>query len=119
MGNTIMTHSNALMLESRKKKELEDKNKLLRKRIKNLEDKLEIKNYSNEEINELLKLYVRDMLKDDNINSNIIPDYIEEKIYVNCLKLCMGMLSNGLENSQINLLNKKFKLSLQPDIKKE
>ena len=119
MGNTIMTHSNALMLESRKNKNLENENELLRRKIKKLEDKLEIKNYTNEEINDMLKLYVKDMLKDDNINFDIIPDYVEEKIYVNCLKLCMGMLSNGLENSEIKFLNHKLKFSLQPDIKKE
>ena len=32
MGNTIMTHSNALMLESRKNKNLENENELLRKK---------------------------------------------------------------------------------------
>ena len=79
MGNTIMTHSNALMLEGRKNKNLEDENKLLRKRIKKLEDKLEIKDLiilSNGSENILVE-------KSNLINSGQLLNNIEEDNIVN------------------------------------
>jgi len=116
MGNTLLTQGNMLVREEYKNKELNEENNKLKKRIKYLENKLNVKEYSKEEVDSFLKSYVKDILKDDKVNFDIIPDNVEEKIYVNCLKLFLGMITNGLKNSEIKFLNHSLKLNLEPDI---
>lgn len=61
-----------------------------------------------------VNIMVDDMLKNDSINSRMIPDYIEKKIYTNIFTVIIGLLKEVLEDTSINLLNQSITLKMTP-----
>ena len=74
----------------------------LDKSAENIENKL----------NDSVKKLVDDILKNDSINSSLIPDYIERKIYENIFKVFIGLIKEILENTNFNLLNQNIKFTV-------
>jgi hypothetical protein len=63
---------------------------------------------------ESVKKLVDNMLENNSINSSLIPDYIERKIYENVFTIFIGLLKEVLENTNINLLNQNISLKINP-----
>ena len=60
--------------------------------------------------------YVNKMLKDNAINSKLIPDYIERKIYTNVIGLVIGLIDNMVDNTSIRFMDHELKFDLRPVI---
>ena len=65
---------------------------------------------------ESIKLIVDDILKNNNINSTLIPDFIERKIYTNIFNILINLLKELLESSKISILNQKITFMLESDV---
>lgn len=94
----------------------------LRLVIKNLEDdKSELQELVNNNIQidnvvqqniiskNKIREYVKDVLKNENINIKHFPDYVEETIYTNVLYLVFKMITYVSDNSELNIVNHKLK----------
>ena len=55
-----------------------------------------------------VKKMVDDMLENDSVNSSIIPDYIEKKIYTNVFTILIGIMKEVLEDTKINIFNQNI-----------
>ena len=72
-----------------------------------------VKQVENKLKNSIEKL-VSEMLKNENVNSSYIPDYVEKKIYTNVFTLLIGMMKEVLEDTSINILNQKISFTMNP-----
>lgn len=61
--------------------------------------------------------YVDKLLKCSDINSNIIPDSMEEKMYQNFLSKMIATIKLILEDLNIQVMNHRLKISLEPILK--
>lgn len=68
-----------------------------------------IDNVSDDQINRL----VEEFMQNDKINNDIIPDFIEKKIYFNCIKLVLCTLEQTLKSTSIEFLGHTLKISLE------
>lgn len=106
---------------------LKDENAILTSKILDLER--EIKNlksntgistksldYFEKRMQSSVNKLVDDMLKNDNINSLIIPDYIEKKIYINVFTILIGIMKEVLEDTKINIFNQNISLKMEPNV---
>jgi len=57
---------------------------------------------------------VDNMLENDNVNSSIIPDYVERKIYTNVFTILIGIMKETIDDTSINLLNQNIKFVMTP-----
>jgi len=57
---------------------------------------------------------VDEMLKNNSVNSSLIPDYIEKKLYTNVFTILIGIMTEMLEDVSINLLNQTITLKMSP-----
>ena len=62
-----------------------------------------------------VKKMVDDMLDNDSVNSSIIPDYIEKKIYTNVFTILIGIMKEVLEDTKINIFNQSISLKMEPN----
>lgn len=60
-----------------------------------------------------LEAYVEKLLDDPKVNSNYIPDFVEESIYRNALGMVLNLLDHILETTKIELLGHQLKLDIQ------
>ena len=126
MGNFITSYCsdqsniNSLQLTI---EDLIKENERLKKKIKSLEIKnndknLIIKNNNLDVIEDQLKVsvesLVNELMKNDNINSDLIPDFVEKKIYENVLTLAISLLKETLEKTKITILNQDITFNLEP-----
>jgi hypothetical protein len=97
-------------------------NNELKKKIRNLEtvnnDKnLIIKNNNldvmEEELKDSVKNLVNELMKNDNINFDFIPDFVEKKIYENVFTLAITLLKETLEKTKITILNQDITFNLE------
>jgi hypothetical protein len=65
---------------------------------------------SKEKIQEL----VSKLIKDDDINIDYLPDFVEKKIYENVLNILVNLLDSVVDTASINILNHTIKLDLVP-----
>lgn len=104
-----------------KNQDLENQIKILEKKIINMnlesntimfDDNSEIDEEDDKEIKlkNSIKLLVDDILKNDSINNELIPDYVERKIYENIFNTLIKLMKEILESSSINFLNQNIKL---------
>jgi predicted nuclease with TOPRIM domain len=63
---------------------------------------------------ESVEKLVNDMLENDNINSSLIPDYIERKIYMNVFKMLISIMKETIDSTSINLLNHNITFNMTP-----
>ncbi len=61
-------------------------------------------------IENLVKRY----LQDEHINSKLIPDFIEKKLYRNVLKIITGILKDTVENAEVTVLDHRIKFIIEP-----
>lgn len=115
MGNILGTSKNKLKSENEllkiEKKRLQDQLKQLHSSERN--DNL---NKLEDNMKESIKLIVDDILKNNNINSALIPDFIERKIYTNIFNILINLLKELLESSKISILNQKITFMLESDV---
>ena len=112
------------------KLELKKNIDLLEKKIKLLEKQGNINNISSEEkcdvcreeeiqqekdLKESVMKIVDNMLENDGINSSLLPDYIERKLYTNILIMIISLLKETLETTNVTLLNQKISLKVEPN----
>ena len=57
---------------------------------------------------------VDNMLKNDSVNSIMIPDYIEKKIYTNVFTILIGIMKEILEDTKINIFNQNISFKMEP-----
>ena len=96
---------------------------LLKNQIKLLEKQGNIKYKSPEEkeeeiekdLKESVMKIVDNMLENDGINSSLLPDYIERKLYTNILIMIISLLKETLETTNVTLLNQKISLKVEPN----
>ena len=53
------------------------------------------------------------MLENENINSSIIPDYVERKIYTNVFTILISIMKEIIDDTSINFLNQNIKFAMQ------
>ena len=104
---------------------LKDENATLISRVLDLEEEI-IKLKSNSGISKesieafekrmqgSVKKMVDDMLENDSVNSAIIPDYIEKKIYTNVFTILIGIMKEILEDTKINIFNQNISFKMEP-----
>ena len=105
---------------------LKEENLQLKERLVFLEDEIQkIKTKSNispesadaleKKLQGSVSKLVDNILKNDSINSVMIPDYIERKIYTNVFTVLISMIKEILEDTNINIFNQniKFQMSSQ------
>jgi hypothetical protein len=111
-------HSLQMTIES-----LVKENEKLKKKIESLESvnyntDLIIKNNNLDVIEDELKVSIKnlvnELMKNENINFALIPDYVEKKIYENVLTLGISLLKETLEKTKITILNQDITFNLQP-----
>lgn len=113
-----------LNYEKKKIDAIKNENVKLNKKVKELENAIElikknsipinnnsVKQVENKLKNSIEKL-VSEMLKNENVNSSYIPDYVEKKIYTNVFTLLIGMMKEILEDTSINVLNQKISFTM-------
>ena len=66
-----------------------------------------------DELKVSVKRLVNELMKNDNINSDLIPDFVEKKIYENVLTLAISLLKETLEKTKITILNQDITFNLQ------
>ena len=98
-------------------------NEKLKKNIQNLESKkanetIILKNNNLNIIDEQLQISIKklvdDLLSNENINLDILPDYVERKIYENVFTVAIGLLKETLEKTKITILNQDITFNLHP-----
>ena len=52
-------------------------------------------------------------MKNDNVDFDLIPDFVEKKIYENVLTLAISLLKETLEKTKITILNQDITFNLQ------
>ena len=91
----------------------------LEKEIKLLQNNSTITSGSMEALESKLHVSVEKlvdkMLANDNVNSSIIPDYLEKKIYTNVFTIFIGILKEIMEDTNINILNQKITFKMIPN----
>lgn len=97
--NTILSSEILDLKEEIKQLKLNSGNK---ESMENFEKKLQ----------ESVKKLVDDMLENDSINSTMIPDYIERKIYTNVFTILIGIMKEIIDDTSINILNQNIKLQM-------
>lgn len=70
---------------------------------------------SNEQIKSIIsktkiRQYVKEILKNEKININGIPDKIEEAIYTNVIYIVMQLINNTTKNAELNVINHTFRI---------
>jgi hypothetical protein len=113
-----------LNYEKKKLDAIKNENVKLNNKVKELESAIElikknsipinnnsVKQVENKLKNSIEKL-VSEMLKNENVNSSYIPDYVEKKIYTNVFTLLIGMMKEVLEDTSINILNQKISFTM-------
>ena len=111
---------------SSKNKILLEKNLLLNDRLKLLDDEIKKlkKNYNitaessdafEKKLQSSITKFVDNILKNDNINSALIPDYIERQIYTNVFTVFVSLIKEILEDTNINIFNQTIKFKMESE----
>ena len=113
-----------LNFEKKKLDAIKNENVKLNRKVKDLESEIElikknsipidhnsVKQVENKLKGSIEKL-VSEMLKNDNVNSSYIPDFVEKKLYTNVFTLLIGMMKEVLEDTSINFLNQKISFTM-------
>ena len=126
MGNFItrscydLPNINSLQItiEGLVKENEELKKKIQSLEIENSDKNIIVKNNNLDVIEDQLKVsvesLVNELMKNDNINSDLIPDFVEKKIYENVLTLVISLLKETLEKTKITILNQDITFNLEP-----
>ena len=115
MGNRVSNlcddYSSENNLQIKIKYLIEENNKLKNELniIKN--NKLDI---IEDELKVSVKSLVNELMKNDNINLDLIPDFVEKKIYENVLTLAISLLKETLEKTKITILNQDITFNIEP-----
>ena len=62
---------------------------------------------------EIIEKFIEDILKDQKINIEYLPDAVEKKIYKNVLLLVFALLNKTLDNTSIKFIGHEIKFSLE------
>lgn len=57
--------------------------------------------------------YVAQLLADKYVNSPLIPDFIEKKIYTNVVTLILGILKDTINSTSIDFIGNKVTLHME------
>ena len=119
MGNLFSTKSDLASENNNLKQEIS----ALKQKITSLEEVIRKPNtnlntLSMQALEERLQVSVAklvdNMLENDNVNSSIIPDYVERKIYTNVFTILIGIMKETIDDTSINLLNQNIKFVMTP-----
>lgn len=58
--------------------------------------------------------FVNKCLQDKMINSELLPDWLERKLYVNILTLVIGLMKETLETSSVNFIGHQLVFDIKP-----
>lgn len=63
---------------------------------------------------EQIKIFVEELLTDENINIEYLPDWVERKLYINIFNILIGLIKKSAESTSINFIGHKINLDLIP-----
>jgi len=101
--------------ELEKDNELQKENKILKDKIKRLEENKDLR-IVEENMKKSIDNLVNKLLENDNINSPLIPDYIEKKIYMNVFKIFIGIVKETVDSINFTILNQNISLKLESQV---
>jgi hypothetical protein len=99
--------------------ELKKVNDELLHQIKNLEEKLRVRNENATNIvnisNEAVTSFIDQMIRSEHVNISYLPDYVEKSIYTNILTIILGILENVLGTTELRLLSHVITFNITPE----
>jgi hypothetical protein len=91
--------------------EVMERNKELEAENRELKKKNDIKNSLNQIDKQMIKHTVQKMLNNPNVNTGILPDKIEGKLYENMISFLLGLLKESLDTTKIEFLGHEIHIS--------
>lgn len=64
----------------------------------------------------VIRQYVDDLLKDENVNITGFPDFLEKKIYTNIVTLIVTIIDKVLSSAELRLLNHRISIDVSPTV---
>ena len=120
MGNSPTKSNKSKSLVSKKNQEFKSKidkvierNKELEAENRQLKKRIDIKNSLNQIDKKMIKLTVQKMLDNPNVNTGILPDKIEGKLYENMISFLLGLLKESLDTTKIEFLGHEIQICLR------
>lgn len=107
MGNVFKSKTNP--------DSLKQENERLKKEIETLKhqlDEIDTKpgsKLSKERLNEI----VENMIQDENVNIDYLPDWVERKIYRNVFTILINLLDESLETTKVKLLGHQINFNIE------
>lgn len=106
MGNILSPNKKTQKREYESRiQQLEDENKRLKAEI---ESKSEDKPVGSRLSKERLKDFVEKMIKDEDVNIDYLPDFVERKIYTNVFNLLINLLDETASTAGIDVLGHRI-----------
>jgi hypothetical protein len=85
---------------------------------------IDVKNIKNIKINNISKLskdkideFIEELLKNENINLQYLPDSIEKKIYKNVFSMIFSILIDVTNNTKISVIGHEITITIKPESK--
>lgn len=121
----MVDYRNEMQELSKQNKSLRTMNNDLRKEIKQLNRKILEKDQkitSRSQVGvgktpvstDALKVYIDQMLENQDLNIKYIPDFVEKQLYQNIFYLLLNLVDHIVETSQAQFLGHEIKFVLQP-----
>ncbi|QKF94693.1 hypothetical protein QKU48_gp1235 [Fadolivirus algeromassiliense] len=107
---------------------LKKKNNELENQVKDLQDKNE-QLLNSAEINRLDSMgelskkrideFVEELLKNENVNIDYLPDFVERQIYRNTINITFKLLNKLFNTTSVKFMGHKLKLEIEPLLESE
>lgn len=63
---------------------------------------------------EQIKKFVEDLLTDENVNIEYLPDWVERKLYINIFNILLGLLKKTVKSTSIKFIGHQIYLDMKP-----
>jgi len=61
-----------------------------------------------------IRLFVDELLKDQDVNISVLPDWAERQIYINVFNILLGLVKKTVETSSIKFIGHEVGLNMRP-----
>lgn len=65
--------------------------------------------------NERIERYIDELLADEAVNQQLIPDMMERAMYRNVLRLSVRLLERIVNETEVQVLGHRIRMTLEPD----
>lgn len=115
--DTLTYHKDFVALKNNefnhKINDLIQRNTILESENKKLTQQLHLNNNLNKIDKETIKLTVKKLLENPDINVGLLPDKIEGKMYENFISFLLGLLKESLDTTKIEFLGHEIQITLR------